>query len=248
VLPSIVLYVGLTLTTVGLIFAVKPVRGVRIGTRPRALAVIAAGVAAAAIGLLLPVSESRIRRAATRLDEFAPVWQFSEFHTATIAAPPARVYDAITRVRADEILLFRTLTWIRRGGRPGAPGILNAGGREALIDVALHSGFVRLADDPPRELVVGTVVVAPRGARGPVTPEVFHKRLPPGFALATMNFLVTPDGEGGSLLSTETRVYANSAPARWRFAAYWHMIYPGSSIIRRMWLRAIDRRATSAIP
>jgi hypothetical protein len=61
-----------------------------------------------------------------------------------------------------------------------------------------------------------------------------------------MNFLVTGDGAGGSRVSTETRVFANSVPARRRFAAYWRVIYPGSAIIRRMWLRAIARRATSA--
>jgi hypothetical protein len=30
--------------------------------------------------------------------------------------------------------------------------------------------------------------------------------------------------------------------ARQRFAAYWRVIYPGSALIRRMWLRAIARR------
>ena len=114
---------------------------------------------------------------------------------------------------------------------------------ESIIDIATDSTFVRLAQDDPRELVVGTVVVAPPGTRGTPTSEVFQKTLPPGFALATMNFLVTPDGSG-SVVSTETRVFANSPPARRRFAAYWRVIYPGSALIRRMWLRAIARRAT----
>jgi hypothetical protein len=38
-------------------------------------------------------------------------------------------------------------------------------------------------------------------------------------------------------------VFANSPHARRRFAAYWRVIYPGSAIIRRMWLRAIQHRA-----
>jgi hypothetical protein len=89
------------------------------------------------------------------------------------------------------------------------------------------------------------VVVEPARTPGTLTPRVFQTDLPPGFALATMNFLVTPDGSGGSLVSTETRVFANSASARRQFAAYWRIIYPGSAIIRRMWLRAIERRAIS---
>jgi hypothetical protein len=112
--------------------------------------------------------------------------------------------------------------------------------------VALQGGFVSLADDFPKELVVGTVVAAPPGTRGTLTPQVFQQALPPGFALATMNFVVTPDGPSASLVSTETRVFANNPSARRRFAAYWRLIYPGSAIIRRSWLRAIERRATSA--
>jgi hypothetical protein len=148
-------------------------------------------------------------------------------------------------VKADEIFLFRTLTWIRRGGQPAPESILNAGERESLIAVATRSGFVCLADDPPRELVIGTVVLAPPGTQGMLTPQVFQTSLPPGFALATMNFVVAPDGPDASFVSTETRVFANSPSARRRFAAYWRVIYPGSAIIRRMWLRAIQRRATA---
>ena len=101
-------------------------------------------------------------------------------------------------------------------------------------------------DDPPRELVIGTVVVAPPGGRGALTPQTFKAQLAPGFALAAMNFRVTPDGTGGSLVSTETRVFANNPSARRRFGRYWRLIYPGSALIRRMWLRAVERRATDS--
>jgi hypothetical protein len=201
------------------------------------------GVILFVAGVTLPAFESHAPRAVTRLDAFAPVWQFNEVHTIRIAAPPARVFDAIRQVRADEIFLFRTLTWIRRGGRPLPPSILNAGIREPLIDVALGAGFVRLADDAARELVIGCVIAAPPGPRGKLTAATFLAPLPSGFTLATMNFTVASDGSGGTRLSTETRVFANSPSARRRFAVYWRVIYPGSSIIRRMWLRAIARRA-----
>ena len=243
---SAVVYLGLIVGFAGLLCVLKPVRRLGIGTRRRAAIVALAGVTIAGIGLVLPAPESRVARVETRLDEFAPAWQFSERHTIRIAAPPARVFEAIRRVRADEIPLFRALTWIRRGGRTLPPGILNAGGQESVIDAAVRGGFVRLADDAPRELAVGAVVMAPPGTRGSLTPQVFQRTLPPGFALATMNFLVTPDGATGSLVSTETRVFANSPAARRRFAAYWRVIYPGSALIRRMWLRAIRRRATAS--
>lgn len=243
-LGSALVYSGIIVTAAGLLAVLKPIRRLRMPTRRRGVAVAAAGILLAIVGLILPAQESRATRATTRLDEFVPAWQFREFHTIEVAAPPDKVFDAIKRVRADEIMFFRVLTWIRRGGQPLSPGILNAGSRESLIDVALGGGFVRLAEDSSRELVIGTVVMAPLGTRGELTPGDFQKPLPPGFALAAMNFLVIPNGAGGSLVSTETRVFANSPSARRRFAPYWRLIYPGSAIIRRMWLRAVRERAT----
>jgi len=241
---SLPVYSGVILALVGLVLVLKPAAWLRVRTRRRALLVAGAGALLTLIGLLLPVSEHRITRAETHIDRFAPAWQFREVHSLRIAAPPTRVYEAIQRVRADEIFLFRALTWVRRGGRALPPSILAAGNRESLIDVATSGGFVRLADSVPHELVIGTVVMAPAGARGTLTPQVFQQTLPPGFALATMNFLVTADGTDGSVVVTETRVFANSPATQRRFAAYWRVIYPGSAIIRRMWLRAIRHRAT----
>ena len=247
-LGSLVVYVGLVVAAAGSVLVIKPIARLGVPNRVAALAIVGAGFLLTGIALVAPASESHVNVPRTRLDEFTPVWQFNEYHSITIAAPPARVFEAIRRVRADEIFLFRTLTWIRRGGRSLPQNILNAGDREPLIDVAVRGGFVRLADDEPRELVLGAIVVAPPGARGvATTSEAFRTTLAPGFAVAAMNFIVSPDASApnASVVSTETRVFANSPSARRRFAGYWRVIYPGSALIRRSWLRAIERRATS---
>ena len=242
---SAVVYTGLAILLAGLIGCARPIGRLGVPTRARAVMIAVGGAALVVIGALLPAPESRIVRAETHLDAFAPVWQFNETHALDIDAPPERVFDAIRNVRADEISLFQLLTWIRRGGRALPTGILNAGVDRPLLDVATKTTFVWLADDAPHELVVGTVVGAPSGTRGPLTPDLFQRTLPPGFALASMNFVVRPSGRGGSHVTTETRVFATSAGARRRFAAYWRVIYPGSALIRMMWLRAIQRRATA---
>lgn len=202
------------------------------------------GLALALFGVLLPARESRVARVESRLDEFMPRWQFNEVHSLRIDAPPERVYEAIRSVRADEIAFFRTLTWIRRGGRNLPRGILNAGKEKSLIDVATSTTFIYLADDAPRELVVGTTIAKSQPRE--LTPQLFHEELPPGFTLGAMNFLVEPDGTG-SRVTTETRVFANSRGAKIRFALYWRVIYPGSALIRRMWLRAVKSRACASL-
>lgn len=198
--------------------------------------------------MLLPAREVRVATPCTLLDEFAPIYQFGEFHSIAVAAPKERVFGAIKSVTASEILFFRTLTWIRRFGRPGAESILNPPAHEPLLDVATRTSFLALAEEPDRELVVGTIV-GPPGWRRRIrpTPEVFKTISEPGFILAAMNFIVEETGPGTCTVSTETRVYASDKPARRRFAAYWRLIYPGSSLIRRMWLRAIARRAHDSV-
>ena len=239
---SVVVWCGLVIVFAGLVLLATPIARLGVRTRSRAGVIAGIGAVIAIGGMLLPTHETRVTRPRTRLDAIMPVYQFSERHSIVAPAPPAHVLDAIRRVRADEITGFQTLTWIRRGGRKLPPGVLNPG-NQPVIDAALKGGFVRLADDSARELVLGTVVAAPPGARGVARLETFRNRLPPGFALATMNFRVEPRGRTASLVTTETRVYANSPSTRRKFAAYWRVIYPGSALIRRMWLRAIDKRA-----
>ncbi len=246
-MESAVVYLGVIVAFVGVIMVIKPARRLGLRSRRQASIVLVAGILIAAGGLLLPAYESRIARKTSWLDEFMPAWQFDELHTLRIAAPPERVYAAVKSVRADEIALFNTLTWIRRFGRPLPESILNAGSRKSLLDVATQGGFIWLADDTPRELVIGTLIAAPRGSRPSLNPATFLNPLPAGYTIAAMNFAVRADGAGGSLVSTETRVYASRAPARRTFAAYWRVIYPGSAIIRRMWLRAIQRRAMAGV-
>lgn len=191
----------------------------------------------------LGLADSRVDGPQISLDEFVPRWQFREFHRIRVEASPEQAFEAVRTVRANEIFLFRALTWIRRGGRPLPESILNAGDRAPLIDIALRGGFALLALDAPREIVIGTAVLTPAGATDTLSADLF-RRVPEGYALAAMNFVVTPDGPDASIVTTETRVYAAGPAARRRFAAYWRVIYPGSALIRRMWLRAVRDRAT----
>jgi hypothetical protein len=145
---SAIVYSGLAIAIAGLVLVVKPIRRLRVRTRWRGLGVAGAGVLLAGIGLILPAPESRVTRIETRLDEFAPVWQFREFYTMEVAAPPAQVFEAIKGVRADEIFLFRTLIWIRNCGEPIPQNIQDAGAHgESLVDIALHTTLTA----PPRD-------------------------------------------------------------------------------------------------
>ena len=57
-----------------------------------------------------------------------------------------------------------------------------------------------------------------------------------------MNFHVR-EVDGGTLLTTETRIRGTDDSATRTFRRYWRVVMPGSAAIRRAWLRAIRKRA-----
>jgi hypothetical protein len=290
-MPVIVVYLGLITMFVGSMSVLKPLKFLAIHSRGQALLVVLAGLLIVIVGASLPAREMRVATPRTQLDAFMPAWQFSEFHSVRIAASKEKVYTALKQVTAEEILFFRTLVWIRRFGRPGPESILNPPPDMPLLEVATRTTFIVLAEEPNHEIVLGTLVAAPRGWRPNGEPgaegfKAVSASQQPGFALAAMNFRLEdcdppqhanrtvgeadlraePAASGAqasaagiglssglersdkteapcTLLTTETRVYATDASSRRRFARYWRVIYPGSSLIRRMWLRAVEKRA-----
>jgi hypothetical protein len=249
----IVVYLGLITALAGSVSVLKPLKFLAIHSRGQGLIVIAAGLLIVIIGGSLPARETSIAAPRTQLDQFMPAWQFSEYHSIRIAAPKEKVYVALKQVNANEILFFRTLVWIRRFGRPGPESILNPPPDTPLLQVATKTTFVVLAEEPNQEFVIGTLIAAPRGWHpGNKTPEGFKALVASrasGFVPAAMNFRLedcapsTGTSLPCTLLTTETRVYATDASLRRAFARYWRVIYPGSSLIRSMWLRAIKKRA-----
>jgi hypothetical protein len=180
------------------------------------------------------------------LDEFLPDYDVHEVHATRVTAAPAQALAAARAVTAREVPLLVALMAVRR--LPAA--VLRRRGRplgraldEPLLDHFLRGGFVLLADRAD-ELVLGAVGrfwTVDGGVRRLAASE-FGGFEEPGFAKAVVNFHVRAT-DGGSLVTTETRVLGTSEIARSRFRRYWRIVMPGSAAIRRAWLRAIRKRA-----
>jgi hypothetical protein len=220
---------GLIVVFLGLISVAKPLSVIGIKTRRTGLVLVLAGVTAILTGMNLPVRETRVPSIRTRLDELTPVYQFNERHTAIKAVEP------------EEILGYRTLTWIRRFGRSGKANILNPTAHEPILKTALRTGFMQLADDAGQEFVFGFAASPILVSKA--TPQNFKTLHGPFLAKVTMNFRIDPIDANHCTLTTETRVYGSDGDVQWLFAPYWRVIYPGSAFMRRMWLRAIRKRA-----
>ena len=185
----------------------------------------------------------------TLLDHFMPVYHFNEVHAITVRAAASRVFNAIEDATPAEAPLFRLLLGARSLPRivAGRKSI-RFRNSEPILGWATKVGFVLLAEQADRELVLGWVGQFWKlvGGSSPriTNPQEFLGFDRPDFAKATLNFgLAELPHRIGVRLTTETRVYATDSVARKKFAVYWRLIRGGSGLVRREWLRAIRKRA-----
>jgi hypothetical protein len=184
------------------------------------------------------------------LDEVTPTYHFREAHAIDVRASGPAALGAVRSLRPEDarlltaLLSFRNLPARLTGRRPPAWS-----SESSLLDQLLARGFVVVAAEPDREIVVGVVGrfwtldawasdAAPLVGSG----EEFLAFDAPGYAKASANFRVQPSG-ALTRLTTETRIQATDSASRRKFALYWALIRPGSALIRRDLLRAVRRRA-----
>ena len=226
---------GLT-AAAGLLSLIRPLRWLGIRTRGRGALVVAAGAVLALGAMLLPDTTRTTDARDTLIDRWLPEWQFGESHERRVRASPRQVFAAI---RSRSILGHLPLphAHLHPESEPEGPGRarLNPPAEKPILDVALAGGFVLLGEDADKELLLGTVVIAPpdivRAARQGKTPsldpELFQTLGRPGFARAVMNFRAIPESDGWTRVTTETRVHALDRETQRRFARYWRVMLSG---------------------
>lgn len=169
------------------------------------------------------------------LDQVMPAYDRSEVHRRQTTAAPSDLWAAIHDLRPDDLPLMRALMGLRTLGRR-----VDDGNRTVLQGFE-RMGFCRLAEEQDRELVLAGIgqFWKPAGGLRKVTgKEQFLEFDEPGYAKAAFNFRIEP-----GVISTETRIAGTDPHAQRLFGLYWLLIRPGSGLIRREWLRALDRRA-----
>jgi hypothetical protein len=182
------------------------------------------------------------------IDRFLPTYDEIEHHEMTVDAPPGGTYRAVKELDLARSPVVLALLFVR-----GIPTLFTGAvkpKRRLGLEEILDAGFVVLAEEPGRELVLGIVGKFWRLTSGVhrIDADDFTGFGAPGFAKAAWNFLVSERSGGGSTVVTETRVVCTDAESRRKFARYWRLIGPFSAVIRRVLLRGIKREAESRVP
>jgi len=237
--PSVAFYAGIAILLAGLISVVLPLRFLGIATRSRAVVVAFAGAAIAAGALLWPVAAmAHPPGGATELDRVLPQFDRSERHEIRVPGSVEQVSRAVDEVTFSDIRGFQTLMTLRAMRRvPATP-------RPVLATMtAPGAGFTLLAKTNG-EFVAGNA--GRPWANGRPVPmrnaEEFRSFTAAGYAKVAFNMRVETAEPGWCKVSTETRIQATDEATRKAFSRYWRVVYPGSALIRVMWLDAVERR------
>ncbi|MEA3438497.1 MAG: hypothetical protein U9R43_18685 [Thermodesulfobacteriota bacterium] len=168
------------------------------------------------------------------IDEYLPLFHFSETHTTEVNASANVVYSSVLTCDLGLSAIVRFLFRLRR-----LPEC------EMNIEGLQQIGFRLLDRREDREIVFGLIGEFWTFSPGilPFRPEEFVSFDVKGYAKAAGNLLALPITSHRTRLITETRVQCTSTWSRVRFAFYWSLIRPFSGLIRKEWLRLIKQHA-----
>ena len=180
------------------------------------------------------------------LDEFLPEFETWERHAITIMADPKNVHQALLTVdfnRSRIIKLLFSLRGLQRFTK-------NRGARTIRLPDFIQNGFILLADQPGRELILGLIgrFWTLRGGLVRVAADEFAAYPAAGQAKAVWGFEFQTEAPQQTRLVTETRVHIADPVSRRRFGLYWRLIGPFSGLIRQELLRLIKEQAENKGP
>lgn len=166
------------------------------------------------------------------LDEFLPQYDASERHATEICAPVERIYAAVENLDMSQSPIIRGLFRLR--GMP--PASVTLRGLQRI-------GFVLLAEEPNREIVLGLVgkFWTPTGDLQRVDAAAFRAFNKAGYAKTAWNFALAPRADSTVTVTTETRVLCLDERSRNRFRLYWLVVGPFSGWIRREALQIVKQ-------
>jgi hypothetical protein len=172
------------------------------------------------------------------IDRLMPDYDVAERQEIEIQADATQVYWAIRETNFARSPVIAGLMLIR-----SIPGVVTGRVKpltSLTLEVLKDAGFVVLADQSPREMVLGVVgrFWNPAENIERIEPEDFERYDEPTSAKAVLNFSLEQRG-ATCILATETRVQCTDSKARRRFLLYWRVIGPFSNLIRIIMLRMI---------
>ena len=248
--PSYFFWIGLILTIIGTISLIKPLVFLFILNRIIAVFVILGGILISAISLLYPVKTLHSPTNNQKIDDLLPDFAFNEFHKVRINASTEKVQQILQVTGVKDIPAARLLMKIR--GIADEDVDLSDRASNNLVGTNTVStpdfNFFVVAPDEWITVMILKSVIITNNANQPAPPKItsleqFTSFNQSGYVKVAVNFRFIAANNNETILTTETRNNGITQKDNRIFGYYWRIIYPGSAIIRRVWLDTIKKKA-----
>jgi hypothetical protein len=247
--PSYFFWIGAILFIAGLVSLIYPLDFIFISNRTIALAVILCGIVISVSSLFWPVKLEQSATTYQQIDGLMPAYSFNELHEVRIKASPNEVKEVFRVTGVNDIPVVHLLMKIRGIADEDVDLSDRASNNKAGTNTFTTPDFNFFVVAPDEYIAV--MILKPTmisGNKGkPAPPEIstleqfiaFHE---PGYMKVVINFRIIGIENKETLLTTETRVDGTTKTDSYVFGRYWRVIYPGSAIIRRVWLDTIKKK------
>lgn len=248
--PSYFFWMGVILTITGAISLVYPLAFLFISTRISAIVVVLVGLVISAVSLLFPVKIRHSRTTDQILDSLLPDFSFNEYHEVSIQASPEKIKQVLQVIGVKDIPAARLLMKIR-GIADEEVDLSDRASNNSVgsdtISTPDFNFFVVAPDEWITVMILKSVIVS-NNANKPAPPEIstleqFVSFNEPGYVKVAVNFRFNRITDKETMLTTETRNNGITRKDNRTFGYYWRIIYPGSAIIRRVWLDTVKKKA-----
>ncbi len=252
--PSYFFWIGAILALAGASSLVEPLAFLFISSRAGAACVLAGGVVISIGSLLWPVPAKKSHTTDQQIDDLLPIYSFNELHTVRIKTSAEKIKNTLHETGVKDIPVIHLLMKIRGIADENVDMSDRASKSICGTDTfeTPDFNFFVLAPEEFVTLMILKTSMLRKDASSAPPPEVnstkeFLEFGKPGYVKVAMNFRFEPLADGETLVSTETRVHGTGRGDSQRFGRYWRIIYPGSAIIRRVWLDTIKRKAEAVL-
>ena len=248
--PSYFFWIGIILIGVGTISLIRPLVFLLILNRTVAAIVVSGGILISTVSLLYPVKMRHSSTNSQKIDSLLPDFAFSEYHEVRINASPEKVKQVLQVTGVKDIPVANFLMKIR--GIADEDVDLSDRASNNLVSTGTIStpdfNFFVVAPDEWITVMILKSVIITNNANQPAPPEIsaleqFMSFNEPGYVKVAVNFRFISTNNNETILTTETRNNGITHKDNRVFGYYWRIIYPGSAIIRRVWLDTIKKKA-----
>lgn len=167
------------------------------------------------------------------IDKYLATYDFNELHSIELGSHVDGIYHKMLNCDFSKSYLIKFFFGLR-----GIPKQLHN------IEHLTRMGFVRLDEDPDKEILFGMITESPifNSCHSNLTPEDFISQSDRAIIKAVINFRIGNQENSDHIISTETRVWCGSKQLKSKFRFYWLFVKPFSQLIRKSMLRQMKQQ------